>query len=385
LAGVLALLAVSMAIPASAVSVSATRTRWVDDDGKAGPHGCGGSKAATKRIRTAINKSDKNDVVIVCPGTYSEEIGIVGSRLAGLTLRAYTKGTAIIKTPNSVTYGPPIWVERVKDVTVQGLTFEFPSTGCDPRSGDVQGMWIEDADGIRVLGNRFRTTGTDTQGSCGYDDGILIHDSTSFRIANNTIRDFKSDGISVEQGARGKVDGNTVQFYHAASASDDDGDQGIRIIGGARAEVTGNVVRSLSGANHPHLELGIAIQGAANDTYVHHNDVHSVKQGIGVLGVRAKVSYNDVIGVGDGGSSGVFADEDATGTQILSNKVSAFDYGLWVDGSGITLRHNDARSSITNSCVDTSTGGGTADTANTWSSSNIGTPASDPAGICRVP
>jgi len=384
LVGVLALLAVSMAAPASAVSVGATRTRWVDDDGRAGPRGCGGSKAATRHIQSAIDRSDRNDVVIVCPGRYSEEIGIVGRRLAGLTVRAYAKGTAIVKVPASVTYGPPIWIERVSGVTVQGLAFEFPSTGCDEHSGDLQGVWIQDADGVRFQGNRFWTSGSDTQGPCGYEDGIRVLSSAHARIANNTVRDFKSDGISIEDHTTATVDGNTIQFYHRASGSEDDGDQGIRVVGGARAEVTDNLVRSLSGSGTPHLEIGIIVQDGARGSDIHHNEVRYVEQGLGVLGARAKLRYNDVVGTGGDGLSGIFAD-GAAGIEVLANRVRGFDYGIWVDAKGTTLRHNDARGNVTLSCKDTTTGTGTAGTANLWSGSNVGSPTSDPVGICQAP
>ncbi|MFN8519735.1 MAG: right-handed parallel beta-helix repeat-containing protein [Chloroflexota bacterium] len=386
-AGALALFAVSVAVPASAVSVGATRTRWVDDDGKAGPTNCGGSRSATKRIQTAVDRSDRNDVVIVCPGTYHEQFGVQGSKLNGVTVRAYSKWTAVVRMPDDITDGPAIWVEDVSNVLIQGLAIEFPDSGCDPHVGDLQGLWASNADGVRIYGNRFRTTGSDTQGDCGYDDGIRVLSSTSFRVANNTVRDFQSDGISIESGSRGKVDGNTVQFYHSGSSSSDDGDQGIRVVGGARAEVTGNLVRSLSGAGHPHLELGIVVQNAAGGSDVHHNDIHYVKQGMGSIDSKVEFRYNDLIGTSEGGASGIFADDgdQVTGSQILSNKVRSFDAGIWVDASGITLRHNDARGSITNSCVDTSTGSGTSGTANLWSSSNIGSPVSDPTGICQLP
>lgn len=374
------LAAVALAAPVGAAS-SRTTTRWVDDDGRAGPTSCHGTRKATTRIQSAVDRSDRNDVIIVCPGRYTGTIGIVGKAHAGLTLRAWSKGSAVIKVPTNVTYGPPIWVERVSGVTVQGLTFEFRATGCDTASGDIQGMWVQDADGVRVQGNRFRTSGADTQGPCGYDDGIRVLSSVGALIANNVLRDFKSDGISFEDGSTGRITGNSIQFYHRDSVSTDDGDQGIRI-DRARAVVAENSVRSYASSSRPHLEIGVLVQNGAGTSDIHDNAISNVKTGIGVIASRARIRSNDVLGTGI--EYGMFV-LSGSGSEVLSNRVRNFDVGIEVDTAGTTLRHNNTRGNGTYSCVDTTTGSGTAGTGNLWSSSNIGSPASDPVGICRLP
>jgi hypothetical protein len=52
--------------PASATS----KTRWVDDDGKAGTSSCSGSKTAYTTIQKGVNAAGEGDTVKVCPGTY---------------------------------------------------------------------------------------------------------------------------------------------------------------------------------------------------------------------------------------------------------------------------------------------------------------------------
>ncbi len=381
LAAVCALMLVTIAAPAGAAS-SRTTTRWVDDDGKAGPTSCGGKRKATTSIQKAIDRSDRNDVVIVCPGTFRERISVVGARHRGMTVRAYRRGTAIIKPPATFVEGPLFYVEFVSGVTIKALVVSFPSGGCTlPREGDVQGLWVEEADGTRLIGNQVRATGSSTQGACGYDDGIRVLDSRNVRITGNVVRDFKSDGISFERGSRGTIDRNRVRFYHGRSGSDDDGDQGIRLVERSRAEVTRNLVRSLSGAGSPHLEIGIVVQNGRGVSDIHHNDVSHTKLGIAVIGSDARVASNDLVGIGEDAGIVVF---NGTGTDVLDNDVRAFDVGIEVDAVGATLRRNDARRNVGHGCLDETTGGGTAGTANTWSR-NVGSPASDPVGICRVP
>jgi parallel beta-helix repeat protein len=379
LVAVSALLAMSSIAPASAASGGKT-TRWVDDDGKAGPTNCGGSKQASTSIQGAIDKSDKNDLVIVCPGKYTGTIGITGAR-DGLTVRGYSSGTAVLRVPKSHDADSVVWVEGVSNVTLQWLTVAFPSTGCAPHVNDVNGLFAEDADGLHIVANQFRTAGSATQGPCGYTDGIRVLSSSRVVVRNNVVRDFQSDGISFEAGSRGLIKNNAVHFYHGKAGSDDDGDQGIRIVDGSRAEVTQNVVRSYPGPNKPHTEIGIALQNAGGTSEIHHNKVWYTKIGVDAIDSTIRLRSNDIHGVGTDG--GIYI-ESGTGSQVLRNRVQNFEIGIEVDVSGTTIRSNDLRGNVSDGCIDTTSGSGTAGTGNTWSG-NIATPASSPASICSAP
>lgn len=379
-----AALAASLMVVAAVAPVSAgsgTTTRWVDDDGRAGPSGCGGTRTASTTIQAAIDRSDRNDVVIVCPGKYTGTIGITGAR-DGLTVRGNTSGTAVLRVPRSHVQDSVVWVEGVSNVKIQWLTVAFPSTGCDTHLNDVNGLFAQDADGLQVVANQFRTAGRSTQGPCGYMDGIRVLSSRRVVVRNNVVRDFRSDGISFEDGSRGLIKGNAVHFYHGKAGSDDDGDQGIRIVGGSRAEVTRNAVRSYPGAAKPHTELGIVVQNGSGVSDIHHNKVWYTKTGIGVIGSTAKVRSNDVFGVGVQRGIHIVS---GTGTEVLGNRVQQYLTGIQVDATGTVLRRNDARGNVSEGCLDETSGGGTAGTANAWSSTNIGSPTSSPAAICATP
>jgi parallel beta-helix repeat protein len=373
MAALTTLLALTSVAPVSAGS--GTTTRWVDDDGKAGPTSCAGSRSASKKVQTAIDRSDRNDVVIVCPGTYTEVIGVVGAR-DGLTVRGASYGTAVIKAPADLIDGALGWAEDVSDVTFQWLTFVFPASGCGAHN-ELQGLWAGNADGLRVLGNQIRTRGTSTLGECGYEDGIHVTSSVNVRVSSNTVRDFKRYGIRYEDGSRGRIDGNAVHFYHGKSGSDDDGDQGIAI-NDSYAVVTGNAVRSYPGTNKPHTELGIVIQRGTGVSNVQNNKVWYTKTGIGVIDSTARIASNDVFGVGVQRGIHIVS---GTGTRVIGNRVQEYQTGIEVDASGTTLKGNDARGNTDQGCLDETTGGGTAGTANTWSG-NVGSPASSPAAIC---
>ena len=217
LAAVAGLLALSSVAPVSAGS--GTSTRWVDDDGRAGPTGCGGRRAATRTHPGGGQPLRPERRRIVCPGTYTETIRIRGRR-NGLTIRAKSRGSAIIRAPHSLTEGPLLWVAGVRDVTVQSMTLAFRTAASHERRTSTG--FARDADGVRIIGNKVQATGSDTQGPCGFVDGIRVYSTTRARVSNNTVRDFKSDGISIEHGSRGRINGNSVLFYHGSSTRDGD-------------------------------------------------------------------------------------------------------------------------------------------------------------------
>ena len=117
-------LAIALATLAAPASATGPTTRWVDDDGHAGPAGCGASAVAATSIQAAVTASHAHDVVVVCPGTYVEQVRIRGSR-DGLTLRSATPFAATIPGPAHIDrplgFGYLLLVDHVDDVTIQGF------------------------------------------------------------------------------------------------------------------------------------------------------------------------------------------------------------------------------------------------------------------------
>src|SRR6188768_2848876 len=94
--GLLALTITAMAIGTLSLPASAAgTTRWVDDDGKAGPGGCAGSATAKATIQAAVNAASAGDTILICPGTYPEFVN-VGAAKDGLTIRGVKQWTAKI-------------------------------------------------------------------------------------------------------------------------------------------------------------------------------------------------------------------------------------------------------------------------------------------------
>ena len=152
-----AALATSMA-PASA---SSGTTRWVDGDGHASRGDCNGSGHAFTSIQAAVDASGRHDTVIVCPGTYREQVTIEGDR-DGLTLRSSRSFGATIRTPSALAtpYGFSylVLVNHVDDVTVQGFkTIVRTAAPCTTVQGTIVVMGARRA---AIRGNRLLAPGS---------------------------------------------------------------------------------------------------------------------------------------------------------------------------------------------------------------------------------
>src|SRR5262245_42236208 len=81
------------------VTAGTPETRYVDDDGRAGPvDGCDGKRPAFRRIQRAINASGPGDTVLVCDGLYREQLTISGRGHRGLILRAVDPERVTLET-----------------------------------------------------------------------------------------------------------------------------------------------------------------------------------------------------------------------------------------------------------------------------------------------
>lgn len=252
-------------IAAPAVAGSGTTTRWVDDDGNAGPNGCGGSATAKKTIQKAVDASDANDVVLVCPGTYVGTVLVRGSR-DGLTLKSTTKWGAVIMPP--VLSGRPtdeglVSVRGVDDVTLQWFKIVFPTTTDGCRFWPA-GAGAFNADRVAIRGLLVRAQGQETLGDCRYARGISVSESDDALVAANTIIDFAWHAVEMNEGT-GTIHDNSVRYFHPNYDQTESG-RGIQAEDG-RYRITNNIIRALAtgGVSTPGYESGIDIQGGSVD------------------------------------------------------------------------------------------------------------------------
>ncbi len=421
-------------------TAAAAKVRWVDDDGKAGPAGCGGRQVARPTIQGAVNAADAGDTIIVCPGEYAESV-VIGAAKDRLTIRALPQWGARVLGGEG-TGGEGSSLLKIKDgargVTVQGLVFSWDA---QIRNAAGFGQCTLDA-AITVLGqdatilaNRVRATGA-TYSPCGYLTGIQVGSSVrtgpggastpaSADVSHNAVRDFFSAGITaIGPGVTATIQRNSVRYWHLdalpqTAASRTLGERAVRAwtrgtpaglgalaagiaLGlGATGTIYGNEVSSGPDATNllagrirtPALFYGITVAGTSELT-IRGNTVRRTVTGYSLLGVtdsqvRGNASIDHSTGIilsaGPGGTS--------TGNRVGGNQVGPGLVGIGIAGSlnAGPVAQNEDNTVVNNTvfghldidCYDHTTGSGTAGTANTWASnSGVG---SNPLGLCQSP
>lgn len=405
-------LAIALATLATPASAAGTTTRWVDHDGHAGPHGCGGSRHAATSIQSAVDASNADDVVIVCPGTYVGQVRIRGSR-DGLTLRSSKPFGATIKGPAHIArplgFGYLMLVDHVDDVTIRGFkVLTRTAAPCDDT--DVT-IGVLGSLRTAIRGNRVLANGSNGHEACSQAIGIAVVNGIedgqpggasstmgTATIAYNEVRDARFGAImAFAVGGRVDVDvaHNSVRAYFgqppggSSAIMDVAGAQlGVGFLGSARGSVTDNVIQGSSAAptNGPTFYVGVAIMADFDGPGTQRNGPIAISDnlirrvGVGVSGQAARkltLRTNRI----SNAYTGIDLEQTISST-VKANSIRSKQVGIHLDGgsTGNTLTGNSARSTG-GVCVDQSSGSGTSGTANVWMG-NVSDHGSSPDGLC---
>ena len=215
----------------AAPAAAAGTVRYVDDN----PNSTSCHGTHRHSIQGAINASGPGDTVLVCPGTYEEELVIDVKNLTVMATK-YRKATLVPPAPTvtgDLGSGAMVVIEA-NGVTFRGFNISIP--GGPPMVENLQGGVTECfgyeaavvvlGNRAKVWGNKIVATGENTlSGECGYLFGILVlgellpafpalgPNATSLK--RNYIRDFKFGGIFVEgPGANVRAFWNSIRFVH---------------------------------------------------------------------------------------------------------------------------------------------------------------------------
>ena len=378
-----------MASPANA----AGKTRWVDDDGKAGTTTCSGSKTAYKSIQKAVSASGAGDTVKVCPGTYVGPVTIKGAR-TGLVLRSVTAHGATIKARDEATFSTTylVTIQDVDNVTVKGFRIR-PLLGtshgyCD----DSTGIRAISARSLSISGNDIRPTGPGQ--FCGLNDGIIADDGSTGTIAGNAVKDYRDNGIAaIGAGTKVTIKDNTVTFAHLGFPSAT-AQSAILMDYAGNATVSGNTLNGpAAGPGNPSQPAaGIGMYGTTSATSVHDNAIARFASDIKILGANGGKVYDNTLTGGQVGIDLLDGDQmDIHGNDSSSASL----HGLYVAGpasgggsdaqksTGDNVHDNDFRSASNGSAHDCQ-----GETAATVAASNGNTfdqnkgNSSSPAALC---
>ena len=357
---------------------SPVTTFWVDDDHMAAPGNCNSTDPAPLSIQGAVNVASPDSTIMVCPGLYPETISIT---TPGLTLKSVKRWKATVTPPSDFSAGTAlVTVTAVPGVSIKGFRFATPTTGdCEPVAFVVK---LTDTPYTQIRDNKMVSTGGETLGYCGYSAGVYVTGgSGGSEINRNRITDFKMVGIHVA-GEYGDVllRYNRINFLHPNYPAGLVGTMGIYAAAeSGTVTIKQNRIRSLdSGGNTTSLlGRGIYVAGAHFD--VRGNRIRNVQYAIYAgSGQDGRINNNRAV---QNVQVGLLL-QQATNVEIAQNSMSGWDFGVAVQQSTDNNFHDNdwGNSAGTADCYDDSSGGGTANTANTWTN-NLGA-TSSPAGIC---
>lgn len=244
-----AALAIAM-IGAPTAMAAGGATIMVDGDGRATAASCNDGAAGSARdtVQGGVDAAHPGDTVLVCPGTYVEQVQI--AEKDGLTVRSTRPWTATIQAPSSLDAPFIVGIYGADDVTFQWFNVVTrPTEGCDAPMMGVLALAGRD---ITIRSNRVRNLGR-TLGPCAFTFGIMAGYplgfgtgsaalpagvlpgdlTTTATIINNAVRDHVGIGIAAVSTLGSTVGGtsygptradilnNSVRYYHLGSTNGD--------------------------------------------------------------------------------------------------------------------------------------------------------------------
>jgi nitrous oxidase accessory protein NosD len=217
---------------------------------------CRSHVATFSTIQSAVNASPAGTTVLVCPGTYPEQV-VINKALTLKGLQSGTLNAAVVVAPaggivqntTSLVTGNPIaaqiLVTETTDVSISNLTIDganngFSSTGCTPLN--LIGLYYQNASGRinHVTAVNQALTGS----SIGCQLGLAIFvqsgkgGTSTVEVSNSHVQNYQKNGITGnEVGTTVTISGNTVVGQGRTNGA---AENSIQIGFGAMGKITSN-------------------------------------------------------------------------------------------------------------------------------------------------
>ena len=326
---------------------------------------CKNAQYAT--IQAAINGAAPGTEIVVCAGTYVEQLTIPAGK-DNLTLRSEKPLAAIIKAP-AVLLGAKAIVDvaGAQNVTIRGFTITGPGGGaCDSIR---YGIRVDMGGSATIVANHVTEIRDNPFGGCqngiGIDVGRVSEGQNgSATIEKNIIDNYQKGGVVVSNTASSAtVRDNEITGVGPTTLI---AQNGIQISGGATATVEKNSVSQNIYSPQTVVSTGILLFSPGNVT-VDHNTASSNDVNIYVdAATNPVITHNKVSG---GPYDGIDIVDGTTGANVSHNtSVNNVYDGIFVDStsSGNTLTYNRMQGNGLYDAEDDSGGAGSCGTANTW-------------------
>jgi hypothetical protein len=364
--------AVCLAVAAVPASMHAVTTRYVGT--------CGSPNKPT--IQQAVNASASGDIVLVCPGTYPEQVTINKN----LTLSGLVVGTAgqVVITPPSGgvvtntsdlfpgyphTVAAQVLVQNAHEVLLNNITVDGAGNGISTCVTDIRGIYYQNASGVIAnVATRNQVAGYPSFAldGCQTGQGIFVQSGYGSStpqcvdILNSSVHTFAKNGIT--------VDGSPLTFLLQKNEivgqgpTTGAGENGIQISDGATGSVLNNTtvdeIWAPDTSSQPYNAASGILIYASENVEVGFNTVGSAQYGIVTDSDPGSPSPQDPKGVADHTN---IHDNTVLGTQIFdgidvcsnSNTVfnntvfSSTEAGIHLDSTCILTGKNNVVTSNT--------------------------------------
>jgi parallel beta-helix repeat protein len=322
-----------------------------------GPATCEPGKVHYATIGSAIGAVKTGSTVLVCPGSYPEQVAITQP----ITLKGVTDGTgnaAIITVPagglvvngsSPTEFGAltaQLSVQNAVDVTVSNLVIDGTGSGCVTGANREVGIFVLNTANSEIADTtvRYEQTG------CAIGEGIVT-DTSYVTISSNVVHDIDRSGILVLAGAD-SVESNDIQnaalygigLYYtnetvvSSNQAANMSQAAIWVEYSNNSIVKSNTLLSSTapGANGA---IGVWIYSSSSNS-VTSNITNDYSYGIALQGSGNNVVQSNKCT--QSGSDGLYEDTSLGGNIVDKNTVNEAAYGLFTDSSvgGDTLTPN---------------------------------------------
>jgi len=264
-------------------------------------------------IQSAVDSVPAGSTVLVCPGTYREQVGIDKDlTLKGVEDANTGSDLAVIAIPDgematipNVAGGQPIAAQLAvthgASVNISGITIDGAGNTISTCAENLVGVLFQNASG--ALKNSVAVNQILGPDYVGCQSGLAVYVQTdgqhaaNVTVSGNRIANFDKNGITANGGGVGvSISNNSVTGLGPTPAI---AQNGIQVSRGATGSVTGNTVSDAIYSGGSYGSAGILVYAAP---------------GIDVSGNTVSNTQYAITVVGDGNG-------DADGASITSNKI----------------------------------------------------------------
>ena len=268
-------------------------------------------------IQAAVDKAASGDIILVQPGTYTENIVITRANLELRSASDIPEDTIIASntTGKDVIYIGARANSKIKGFTISGAT-----------GATISGISISLCNGCTIENNKFLNNNM----------GISVKSSGNIVVRNNTATVGTGTGIYITQSYSTTISGNKVSGY-ASGIKIDDSQGGNTISGNTVSQISGNGI-GLEDASNNALESNIVSSTGNRGIYLARSSKNNLKNNIvsssGSNGIEMELSsgntvFNNTVSgnTTTDNNHGIFL-YTCTDSYVQSNTVSGCEYGI---------------------------------------------------------